>query len=76
MAVPSTLDPWREKGIPLEKQFRSWRQIVKPPYDKREVDAYTRTRVILMNGIEIEAWNFSHHFARSTGNNEVKRLLA
>ena len=60
----TTLDPWREKGIPLEQQYRSWRQRVKAPYDKHEVDAYTRTRVILMNGIEVEAWNYSHAFAR------------
>jgi hypothetical protein len=24
-------------------------------------DAYTRTRVILMDGIENGAWNFAHH---------------
>jgi hypothetical protein len=76
VALPSTFDPWREKGIPLEEQLRPWTRIVKPPYDKQQVDAYTRTRVILMNGIETEAWNFSHHFARSTGNQEIKRLLA
>jgi hypothetical protein len=47
--VPAStrLNPWREKGIPLEKQYRSWRQIVKVPFDKRDVDAYTRARVIL-----------------------------
>ncbi len=54
-----TLDPWQERGIPLEEQYRSWKQRIKAPYDKHEVDAYTRTRVILMNGIEVGAWNFS-----------------
>jgi hypothetical protein len=37
MAVPTTLDPWREQGIPLEKQFRSWKEIVKSPYGKLDV---------------------------------------
>ncbi|HEX2034263.1 MAG TPA: hypothetical protein VHS99_08765 [Chloroflexota bacterium] len=74
--IPTSLDPWREKGIPLEKQFRSWKERVKAPYDKRDVDAYTRTRVILMNGLENECWNFAHQFARCTGNPELKALLA
>jgi len=47
MAVPTTLNPWREQGIPLDKQFRSWKEVAKSPYDKLDVDAYTRTRVIL-----------------------------
>jgi hypothetical protein len=45
--VPTSLDPWREKGIPLDKQFRSWRERVKTPYDKQAVDPYTRCRVPL-----------------------------
>ena len=76
MPPRTTLDPWRERGIPLEEQYRSWKQRVKTPYDKRDVDAYTRTRVILMNGIEVEAWNYSHAFARCTDNPEIKALLA
>jgi hypothetical protein len=75
MTVPSTLNPWREKGIPLDQQTRSWKQIVREPYHKYDVDAYTRTRVILMNGIEMETWNYSHNFARSTGNPEIRALL-
>lgn len=74
--VPTTLDPWREKGIPLDKQFRSWRERVKAPYNKRDVDAYSRARVILMNGVENECWNYSHHFARCTDNPAIKGLLA
>jgi hypothetical protein len=76
MAIPSSLDPWREKGIPLEQQYRSWKQRIRAPYNKREVDAYTRTRVILMNGVENEVWNFSHNFARCTDNQEIRALLA
>jgi Mn-containing catalase len=76
MPLPSTLDPWREKGIPLDRQYRSWKQIVKEPYRKLEVDAYSRTRVILMNGIEAECVLFSHNFSRSTDNHEIKALLA
>jgi hypothetical protein len=38
-----TLDPWHEPGIPLEEQYRCWKQRIKAPYDKHEVDADTRT---------------------------------
>lgn len=76
MSLPSTIEPWREQGIPLDKQFRSWKQRVKAPYHKRDVDPYTRARVILMNGIENECWAYSHHFARCTDNHEIKALLA
>jgi hypothetical protein len=71
-----TLDPWQEPGIPLDEQYRSWKQRIKAPDDKHEVDAYTRTRVILMNGIEVGAWNFSHHFSRSTDDLELRSALA
>ena len=59
--------------MPLEQQYRSWNQIVQPPYDKRDVDAYTRVRGILMNGIENEVWVYSHQFARSAGSQRSGR---
>jgi hypothetical protein len=70
------MNPFREKGTPLEKQFRTWRQIARPPYRKQEVDAFTRCRVILMNGIENEAGVFSHSFARVCEDPTVKGWLA
>lgn len=66
----------KEKGMPLEKQLRTWHDIVKRPFNKADVDCYTRTRVILMNGIEVEAWGYKHHFARCCFDNDVKQLLA
>ena len=59
-----TFNALKEKGLPLEKQLRNWHLIVREPYNKNEVDCYSRTRQILMNGIEIEAWNFKHAFSR------------
>lgn len=76
MAHPATMNPWQERGMPLDQQYRSWKQLVRSPYHKREVEAYTRARIILMNGIEVEAWNWSHSFARMTANQEIKGLLA
>lgn len=59
-----TFNPLLEKGMPLEKQLRNWHQIVGKSYNKTDVDCYTRTRQILMNGIEVEAWGFKHQLNR------------
>ena len=69
-------NPLEEKGTPIEKQLRSWHDIVKRPYNKIEVDCYSRCRQILMNGIEVEAWNFKHNFARNCHDTEVNKFIA
>ena len=56
-------NPLDEQGLPLEDQFRNWNDLNVEPYDKDKVDPYTRTRVILMNGVEVESIIFSHQFA-------------
>lgn len=66
----------KEKGIPFDKQLRTWHDIVKRPYNRVEVDCYTRTRQILMNGIEAEAWNFKHHFGRTCNDLELVKKIA
>lgn len=58
------IDLMNDTGTPLEQQLMTWREMVRPPYSKLDVDAFTRVRVILMNGIEAEAQRFSHSFAR------------
>ena len=69
-------NPLKEKGIPLEKQVRTWHDIASRKYNKNEVDCYSRTRQILMNGIEVEAWNFKHNFARNTNHQDTSEFLA
>jgi len=64
------------RGIPVEDQFMSWNDMIKTPYDKNSVDAYTRTRIILMNGIEHNSILTSHCMDRVIDNNEIKRALA
>lgn len=46
------------------------------PYDKMEVDPFTRCRIIVMNGIEVEEAMFSHQFNRHTDVPEIKEALA
>jgi rubrerythrin len=52
------------RGVPLERQKFTWRDMVQRPISKLDDDAYTRVRIILMNGIELEAHRFSHSCAR------------
>jgi len=58
------LNLFANKGTPIEKQKFTWREIVQSPLSKLNDDAFTRVRVILMNGIELEALRFSHACAR------------
>ena len=69
-------NPLEERGTPLEEQLRSFREITPDPYDKRAVDPYTRCRIIVMNGIEVEAAMFSHQLNRHTDVLELKQSLA
>ena len=70
------MNPLEQKGIPVDEQLRNWSELNVEPYDKNAVHPYTRTRVIVMNGIEVESIVFSHQFARNTDNLEIKRALA
>lgn len=59
-----TLDLLKERGIPLDRQVFTWRDMVRTPISKLDDDAFTRVRIILMNGIESEANRFQHACAR------------
>lgn len=54
----------QDKGTPLDRQRFTWKELAQPPISKLDDDAFTRVRIILMNGIEMEALRFSHEFAR------------
>ena len=52
------------KGTPLEKQQFTWKEMASRPISKLDDDAFTRVRVILMNGVETDALRLKHHLAR------------
>ncbi len=58
------LDFMQERGVPLEKQVFDWRDIVRTPISKLNDDAFTRVRIVLMNGVEQQANRFQHSCAR------------
>jgi hypothetical protein len=69
-----SLDLLKEKGVSLDKQEFDWRDIVRIPTSKLDSDAFTRVRIILMNGIESEALRFQHACARM--NKDLQLALA
>ncbi len=70
------MNPFKEKPISIEKSLQNWKDLYPKPYDKREVDPYTKARIILMNGTEFEANWFSHQLDRHTDNGDLRRELA
>ncbi len=68
------LDLLKEKGVPLDRQEFTWRGLVQRPYSKLDDDAFTRVRVILMNGLEMGALRIQHMAARF--NRDLREPLA
>ncbi|MCC3655584.1 hypothetical protein OG463_00780 [Streptomyces xinghaiensis] len=71
-----SFNPLEQRGIPLDRQLRTWRELDVEPIDPDHTDPYTRCRIITMNGIEVEAILFSHQFARHCPDPQVKQQLA
>ena len=70
------MNPFNQKSMSLLSSFQNWKELYPKPYNKREVDPYTKTRIILMNGTEFEANWFSHNFSRHITNNDLRREIA
>ncbi|MFC0676316.1 hypothetical protein ACFFGH_00445 [Lysobacter korlensis] len=62
------------KGCPIDQQRFTWRELVNKPISKLDDDAFTRIRVILLTGLEMEALRFSHSAARM--NQDLRAPLA
>lgn len=60
-----SLDLLKGYGVPIDKQLFTWREIAgQNPISKLNDDAFSRVRIILMNGLEMEANRFQHFLAR------------
>ncbi len=71
-----SFNPFNEKPIDHERLLMSWKDMSPMPYNKNEVDPYTRVRCILMNGTEYEAVWCKHHFNRRFDDADAKRAVA
>lgn len=70
------MNPFELTPAPIDNAFKNWSSIYSKPYNKNDVDPYTKTRVILMNGTEYEAVWFGHQFSRNCPDNDLRRELA
>ena len=71
-----TFNPFEQKPLPIEKTIPDWSKLYPKAYDKMKVDPWTKCRVILMNGIEVEAAMFGHNFHRNCNDQELRRQIA
>ena len=68
-------NPFLAKPKNIESTIMSFKKLSPKPYNKNEVDPYTRVRCILMNGTEYEAVWSKHHFNRHCGDNDIRRAV-
>jgi hypothetical protein len=66
-----TLNLLTERGMPLERQQFTWKDLVRNPISKLDDDAFTRVRVILMNGVELDSLRMKQVMIR---NNRALRV--
>lgn len=71
-----SFNPFEQRPMPVDKLIPDWSGLYPQPYDKMKVDPWTKCRVILMNGIEVEAALFSHNFHRNCKDQDLRRHLA
>ena len=57
-------------------KYYSLKNLALKSYDKYQLDPYSKTRIILMNGTEFESNAFYHQFARHCSNNELRREIS
>ncbi|QDZ29021.1 hypothetical protein [Noviherbaspirillum sp. UKPF54] len=69
-----SLNLFSAKGYSPDQQRFTWRDMVGKPISKLDDDAFTRVRIILLNGIENDALRFQHLAARM--NRELRLSLA
>lgn len=70
------MNPFDQRPVNIDDSVMDWGTIYPTPYNKNNVDPYTRIRIILMNGIEVESALFKHQFYRNCYDNDLRRDLA
>lgn len=70
------MNPFNERSCKIDKCFDDWKKLYPTAYDKRDTDAYTKVRTILLNGSEFEQQWFMHQLARHTSDNNLRRDVA
>jgi hypothetical protein len=63
-----------DRGVPLERQKFTWKELVQKPISKLDDDAFTRVRTILMNGVELDSLRVKQVMLRM--NRELREPIA
>lgn len=71
-----SFNPFEEKPIPFDKVFMDWNTMYPFSYNKHTTNAYTKCRIVLMNGTEFEAQWFTRNFGRHCSDFELRQELA
>lgn len=66
-----TINLFDKGGCPLERQRFTWKELVQRPISKLDDDAFTRVRIILMNGVEHDALRMKQVMLRMNRNARV-----
>ncbi|HEX6707168.1 MAG TPA: hypothetical protein VF169_20595 [Albitalea sp.] len=56
-----------DRGVPLDSQRFTWKDLVQKPISKLDDDAFTRIRIILMNGVELDSLRIKQVLLRMNG---------
>ena len=70
------MNPFAQKAPSVDATFEGLSALYPKAYHPREVDPYTKCRIILMNGTEFESVKFSHQMARHVDNPQLRAELA
>ena len=67
----------QDTGTPIEQQRFTWKELAQKPISKLDDDAFSRVRVILMNGVELDALRLQQVLLRMLreGREDVARLM-
>jgi hypothetical protein len=57
----------QDRGTPLDRQRFTWKELVQKPISKLDDDAFTRVRIILMNGVELDSLRIKQVMLRMNG---------
>jgi hypothetical protein len=56
-----------DRGTPLERQRFTWKDLVQKPISKLDDSAFSRVRIILMNGVELDSVRTKQMLVRMNG---------
>ena len=62
-----SLNLFTDRGVPLDRQTFTWKELVQKPISKLDDDAFTRVRTILMNGVELDSLRMKQVMLRTNG---------